>query len=743
MLLSFLLLLLLPSHITCNGSKVPAVIVFGDSVVDTGNNNNLQTIFKVNYPPYGQDFSGGQPTGRFSNGKVPSDFIVEELGVKDVLPPYLDPNLQIEDLLTGVNFASGGGGYDHLTSELAVLISLEGQLELFKEYIEKVKSVAGEEVANTILSKGLFVVATGSNDVTNTYFNNPLRRYHFDFDSYASLMVNSASSFLQARSDVVVVFFLQESDTGRRGIIERGFLSSDGRGVKQKKSFSAVNSANEKSGAKEGTSSARNVEQNMDSSMEHGIHVDGQLSELESLPSTVEGTFTNLSNAFGSPNPTSLAAKVRDIESQMLKGKLVFMGDDEKPLKPKSVSESVNSIGVAAVKATDGAKLTGNGDFSCAYLLNGEPILVYSLGKRVAYPVVENYVKNTWSKYGLVRTMMNSKDLLFYKFSSKDGMDAILENGQWLIRNVPLILKKWSLNANLSKEDLANVPVLKNTKVYRQAVRGVHISSKSHLVYKPVQPKNDKKTDSRQPKPKVPSATYVVNTTITSNSFVALGSMGDVEDARDVGHVSNISENEVINLEEHGPKPNRVEVVNKDKQVTVDSGSVPSTSMDLQEDNSKRDVKEYDNEIAQFMASPYKRHGGGPNDSNLHEFDEYDLYDGYDDVNKKKESNNNVPIRPSLDSAYPSLRDVTGTGNDQEEGLTYGSIATDGSLGHTPVVNVVSYSVSNPNEVVNTGPIPSINLVNVVPTSPIKNGCEQYGIASGIKEAPSSHAHNL
>ncbi|GKD61818.1 hypothetical protein Tco_1299327, partial [Tanacetum coccineum] len=121
----------------------------------------------------------------------------EELGVKDVLPPYLDPNLQIEDLLTGVNFASGGGGYDHLTSELAVLISLEGQLELFKEYIEKVKSVAGEEVANTILSKGLFVVATGSNDVTNTYFNNPLRKYHFDFDSYASLMVNSASSFLQ------------------------------------------------------------------------------------------------------------------------------------------------------------------------------------------------------------------------------------------------------------------------------------------------------------------------------------------------------------------------------------------------------------------------------------------------------------------------------------------------------------------------------------------------------------------
>lgn len=58
------------------GNKtIPAVIMFGDSIVDTGNNNYIETIFKVNYPPYGRDFSGGVPTGRFCNGKVPSDFL--------------------------------------------------------------------------------------------------------------------------------------------------------------------------------------------------------------------------------------------------------------------------------------------------------------------------------------------------------------------------------------------------------------------------------------------------------------------------------------------------------------------------------------------------------------------------------------------------------------------------------------------------------------------------------------------
>ena len=56
-------------------AKIPALIVFGDSIMDTGNNNNLSTFLKSNFPPYGKDFPGGLATGRFSDGKVPSDLI--------------------------------------------------------------------------------------------------------------------------------------------------------------------------------------------------------------------------------------------------------------------------------------------------------------------------------------------------------------------------------------------------------------------------------------------------------------------------------------------------------------------------------------------------------------------------------------------------------------------------------------------------------------------------------------------
>ncbi|GKC98095.1 pyruvate, phosphate dikinase, chloroplastic [Tanacetum coccineum] len=63
----------------------------------------------------------------------------------------------------------------------------------------------------------------------------------------------------------------------------------------------------------------------------------------------------------------------------------------------------------------------------------------YFLGKRMAYPVVANYVRNTRG--------------------SMEGLNAMLENGPWFIRNNPIILKKWHPDVNLLKEDVGTVPV--------------------------------------------------------------------------------------------------------------------------------------------------------------------------------------------------------------------------------------------------------------------------------------------
>ncbi|XP_010428640.1 PREDICTED: GDSL esterase/lipase EXL3-like [Camelina sativa] len=174
---------------------IPAVIAFGDSIVDTGMNNYVKTIVKCDFQPYGINFQGGVATGRFCDGRVPVDLIAEELGIKSTVPAYFDSKLNSKDLLTGVSFASGGSGYDPITPKLVTVISLEEQLTYFEEYIEKVKNIVGEERKDFIIANSLFLVVAGSDDIANTYYT--LRaRPHYDVDSYTTLMSDSASDFV-------------------------------------------------------------------------------------------------------------------------------------------------------------------------------------------------------------------------------------------------------------------------------------------------------------------------------------------------------------------------------------------------------------------------------------------------------------------------------------------------------------------------------------------------------------------
>lgn len=51
-------------------------------------------------------------------------FSVEELGIKEHLPAYLQPSLDEKELPTGVSFASGGSGFDPQTPKLVVICKL-------------------------------------------------------------------------------------------------------------------------------------------------------------------------------------------------------------------------------------------------------------------------------------------------------------------------------------------------------------------------------------------------------------------------------------------------------------------------------------------------------------------------------------------------------------------------------------------------------------------------------------------
>ncbi|KAL2496399.1 GDSL esterase/lipase [Forsythia ovata] len=107
--------------------SVPAMYVFGDSLVDVGNNHYLAlSRLRADIPHNGIDYPGRIPTGRFSNGNNSADFLAEKLGLATA-PPFLSrPN---DIFLRGVSFASGGAGILSATNADAIAIAQLGECQ--------------------------------------------------------------------------------------------------------------------------------------------------------------------------------------------------------------------------------------------------------------------------------------------------------------------------------------------------------------------------------------------------------------------------------------------------------------------------------------------------------------------------------------------------------------------------------------------------------------------------------------
>lgn len=54
--------------------QVPCLYAFRDSLIDNGNNNDLITLSRADYWPYGIDFPGGA-TSRFTHGRTTVDVL--------------------------------------------------------------------------------------------------------------------------------------------------------------------------------------------------------------------------------------------------------------------------------------------------------------------------------------------------------------------------------------------------------------------------------------------------------------------------------------------------------------------------------------------------------------------------------------------------------------------------------------------------------------------------------------------
>ncbi|KAL6313058.1 hypothetical protein AAG906_025803 [Vitis piasezkii] len=173
-------------------AEARAFFVFGDSLVDSGNNDYLFTTARADSPPYGIDYPTGRPTGRFSNGLNIPDILSEQIGSEPTLP-YLSPELTGERLLVGANFASAGIGILNDTGiQFLNIIRIWKQLKYFRQYQQRVSDLIGVEQTQRLVNQALVLITLGGNDFVNNYYLVPYsaRSRQFSLPDYVRYLIS-------------------------------------------------------------------------------------------------------------------------------------------------------------------------------------------------------------------------------------------------------------------------------------------------------------------------------------------------------------------------------------------------------------------------------------------------------------------------------------------------------------------------------------------------------------------------
>ncbi|KAL9272918.1 GDSL esterase/lipase-like protein [Drosera capensis] len=182
--------------------KVLGFLTFGDSSVDSGNNDFLLTPFKSNFAPYGINYFNHTPNGRFCDGRLAADFVVEYFDFGNHVPAYLDPDLKAKYITHEkyvATFASAGSGYDPLTALYGLVNPLSAQLELFKQYKQTMIGRLGSKKAQNTMDKVICLISAGTNDLTLSYIGNPfsIRRLQYTQDGYEDYLVTLMRQYIE------------------------------------------------------------------------------------------------------------------------------------------------------------------------------------------------------------------------------------------------------------------------------------------------------------------------------------------------------------------------------------------------------------------------------------------------------------------------------------------------------------------------------------------------------------------
>ncbi|KAI3426646.1 Lipase_GDSL domain-containing protein [Psidium guajava] len=195
LLLLLLLLATTTSDCRAEPDRLASLFAFGDSFLDAGNNNyiNTTTLDRADFWPYGETYFK-LPTGRFSDGRLISDFIAEYAELP-LIPPYLQPGV-LHQWRHGVNFASAGAGALVETFQGSV-IGLQTQLGYFKEADTQLRQQLGKARAEWTMSRGVYMFSIGSNDYMSPFLTNSTILSAYSKSKYVEMVIGNLTAVIK------------------------------------------------------------------------------------------------------------------------------------------------------------------------------------------------------------------------------------------------------------------------------------------------------------------------------------------------------------------------------------------------------------------------------------------------------------------------------------------------------------------------------------------------------------------
>ncbi|XP_074318645.1 uncharacterized protein LOC141655464 [Silene latifolia] len=87
-----------------------------------------------------------------------------------------------------------------------------------------------------------------------------------------------------------------------------------------------------------------------------------------------------------------------------------------------------------------------------------QAVVCFILGANPPWEVVEGFIRRIWTKFNIDKISFMPNGIFLVRFKSMEMKEKVLSSGHYLFDNKPMIVKAWTRDMEMTKDDVKSVP---------------------------------------------------------------------------------------------------------------------------------------------------------------------------------------------------------------------------------------------------------------------------------------------